>query len=471
MPTVTVVAAGESATADYTIATASVTPWLPVDASFTGGNPAYAVSVGSMSPDADPGEAYVLAHFLPPGDSSSAAYGGPMRDYFRKSSPQITDRVTALVEEQGWLKASGVDADACDYFSASTTDANRWSEFTNRVKAAAQVGSKVIPEPDGTTSNTASAAQLAADLLSVAKGPNGSALARTPDGRMLIVPFAPERVPANGSSNQHAFWSSFTSAMVAGGEKPPAIIGCYLDLTVAPTYQDIFYGHARWGDAIPSAVLSNTNLNVGASAWVRANCPASPRYFQYVRPQDVRPRQNNLASESQGWDLLLACWANAKTADGALLITWNDFYEGAYWSPTRDNGFALTDAMSTMLALYKQPGLPIVRDGFFLAHRKQSAAYHGTQSTAPTWSGTPVDQVAALVFLTAPATVTITSGGVATPQNCPAGMSQVKAPLRQGAVSCAITRNGQSVASKTSPLQVADSGVSDKAYRFVSSYR
>jgi hypothetical protein len=84
------------------------------------------------------------------------------------------------------------------------------------------------------------------------------------------------------------------------------------------------------------------------------------------------------------------------------------------------------------------------------------------------------NEVDVLVFATAPATVTITVGGLSeAPKSVPAGVSRVQAPMRNGAVSAVMTRSGATVLNTavTSPFQINLNSqlVQDMEYRRASS--
>ena len=66
----------------------------------------------------------------------------------------------------------------------------------------------------------------------------------------------------------------------------------------------------------------------------------------------------------------------------------------------------------------------------------------------------PRDTVEALVFLTAPAEVSITTSAGTTRFSQPAGVSAVTVPLAVGTISAQVSRAGQVMKSVTSPYKV-----------------
>jgi len=77
----------------------------------------------------------------------------------------------------------------------------------------------------------------------------------------------------------------------------------------------------------------------------------------------------------------------------------------------------------------------------------------------PTLDGSamaPRDTVEALVYLTAPAQVSITDGGVTRTYSRPAGISAVTVPLGAGSVSAKVIRGSRTVDTAVSPRHVTN---------------
>lgn len=176
-----------------------------------------------------------------------------------------------------------------------------------------------------------------------------------------------------------------------------------------------------------------------------------------------------MSSDSNGFDMLIKSFDLAYDCDSAYIATTNDFTEGAPIARSHGSGYGWLDLCTYYNIRFKLGKFPaIVRDGLYLMHRKQSYGYKGSQTTPfGTWHGTPRDTISCLCFLTEPADITI--AGVTT-KDVPAGVTQLKVPLRYGTISATASRVGITTVSVTSPHTVEDSGVSTKLQYVTSSF-
>src|SRR3712207_6640972 len=197
-----------------------------------------------------------------------------------------------------------------------------------------------------------------------------------------------------------------------------------------------------------------------------------------VSMQDSRPRSGKFW-EAQNTQNLRNTWDIAidGRADWAQLVTWNDSAEATNFQPSMSHGWSFLDLTAYYVTWFKTGQAPtITKDAVYLTHRKQWF------SDAPTYPQTLLstnvgrtqtrDAVEALVFLTAPATVTIKAGSSTFSCSAPAGVSTCVAPLALGSMSAQVTRSGVVKASVVSPWAVSHGPyVQDMQYVGASSLR
>ncbi len=165
--------------------------------------------------------------------------------------------------------------------------------------------------------------------------------------------------------------------------------------------------------------------------------------------------------EAEGSAAMLSAFAAAEKggASGIRLVTWNDYSEGTEWAPSSVTRHAYYDLAAWAIASFKAGKPPrIERDGFVVFHRRQIFNPADTSRGQP-WkvqSRAPVTNVVDTVaFLTAPATLTVTVGGVGTSRKLSAGMQRLTVPARIGSVTVRLTRSGRTLAACTSPWTIA----------------
>ena len=142
-------------------------------------------------------------------------------------------------------------------------------------------------------------------------------------------------------------------------------------------------------------------------------------------------------------------------AAGLHLVTWNDYGEGSELAPSSATRFAWYDLTAWYIAHFKR-GQPhaIVRDGMIVLHRRQLFDPGNAARGAP-WQLRGRDAVSNRIdlrlFLTAPATVSVTTGGLRAARAVPAGFQRWQVPARPGPVRVRLTRAGKVLADCTSP--------------------
>ena len=159
------------------------------------------------------------------------------------------------------------------------------------------------------------------------------------------------------------------------------------------------------------------------------------------------------------------------------LATWNDYAEGTSLAPSVRHGRTFLDLTSYYATWFKTGTEPTVtRDVVYLTHRVQpfdaEPTYPETSLMHPRGGTAPRDTVEALVFATAPGTVTVRTGSTTTDCHVRTGVTVCTVPLGLGAVAATLVRDGVVVATVASPFEVtAAPRVQDLEYVGASSAR
>ena len=141
--------------------------------------------------------------------------------------------------------------------------------------------------------------------------------------------------------------------------------------------------------------------------------------------------------------------------DWVEIVTWNDFNESTYvspssvWSqaPTRYCHSGYLELASHFIAWYKTGQEPAIdRDAFFYFYRihPKAAVASDTNDVAVTaFGGTVDDTLYTTALLVSPAQLEIQSGGVLTTNPLRAGMSHLRTPFTPGPQTFTLKRSGQ----------------------------
>lgn len=146
------------------------------------------------------------------------------------------------------------------------------------------------------------------------------------------------------------------------------------------------------------------------------------------------------------------------------IVTWNDFYEATYWSPIDDPvktggvhaplGFFKSHAGALELLKYyiqwyktgRQPA--IHRDTiywFYRTHPKDAVAPNDPDGPVTGLYGPVADNIYVTCNLTAPAILTVNTGGHTQTINVPAGSTDVAVPFTPGPQTFALSRHGRTI--------------------------
>jgi len=304
---------------------------------------------------------------------------------------------------------------------------------------------------------------LAAAVARLAASPAAFHLA---DGRLVVSPFKAENKTA-------AWWADWLATMKTEHGITVAFVPTLLDWQrYAASFDSISYGFSHWG-------LSNPAANVDAAKHATLAHSMGKLWMAPVHVQDARP-SGGIFDEAGNTESLRLSWSSV--IDGAAewvnLPTWNDYSEGTDVAPSAHHGWSYLDISSYYLTWWKTgTPPPIERDAIYLTHRGQpvgaAPVYPETKLMTLRPGGTPArDTVEALVFLTAPATITVHVGPATYTWDAPAGVAARTFPLGVGRVSASAARAGRTVAAVTSPFTVTTTPyVQDLQYDAVASLR
>lgn len=416
------------------------------------------------------GEAKVFAHYFPPfpisidneppsndyyarnyltidGENGKhRAYGGFLRDRPIGRSPLGGNwRLTDLRTEVRQAKAAGIDGFTADILSLS---GRNWDVVANLMKAAdLEGGFEVIPQLDAAASGTnGSPTHAAAALSKLLKHESAQVIG----GEYALSAFCAEKTPVS-------WWKAVIDRLEGHHELPIKFIPIFVNPSDAnmKAFAPISYGFGNWGPRTAQAAAGGPNYAAKAR-------DLGKKWMQPVAVQDARPR-SGLYAEASNTETLRATWSRAirDGADFVQIATWNDYSESTSIAPSVSHGRAFLAISAYYVQWFTSGTRPgITADHLYLTHRSHHWAAKttsGIENMQPTLGGStvpPRDTVEALVFLTAPAQVTVTSGLSSETVSLPAGISAVLVPLAAGNPSASISRGSSVVKSVTSAYSV-----------------
>jgi hypothetical protein len=339
-----------------------------------------------------------------------------------------------------WAQAIGVDA----FLLNVATDMRNpwaWPAYTRFLKAAAQLGTgfKIAPNIDCVSpgGGRAMAETILARLGQASQLASPSQL--RVNGKFVVGSFY-----ANNCGVP--YWSEFKAAMKAGG-LDPFLVCVMLGGAYRAEYDPVCDAWSDWGRRDPWSAASSDYAGRYAGA-------RGEPIMAAISHGDIRyGRGGNIAYEQRGSQTLRINWEEAigTGADWAQLNTWNDIGEHAAFYPNTAQQFAVYDLSAYYIAWFKTGAPPpIVRDGLYYFHRIARVP-PAPQLRFGSW----LNEVEAVAFLTAPATVEIVTDAGTARGDFPAGVHVLTAPLpATGRPRFRIVRNGATVAEVTSAFAV-----------------
>jgi peptidoglycan hydrolase-like protein with peptidoglycan-binding domain len=420
--------------------------------------PPMTVSLDDRDATSAAGDFYAQKYLNPAANypTGASAYGGPLRDRPMTRPPVGAGwRLADLQAEVRQAASAGLDGFTVDIMQLpGDPDVNQVTTVRTMMQAAASVdpGFKIVPQLDmGGTLQQKTPQQLASFVAELGASPAAYRLA---DGRLVVSAFFPETKSVD-------FWTSFLATLSATYGQQVAFVPTLLDETRwASAFAPISAMIGNWGSRNPAWNNPTLRYSTGPRGRIAKVHSLGVKWMQPVSVQDERPRAA-VFDEAANTTNLRNTWRLARDghAEWVQLPTWNDYTEGAHFAPSVKHGWSFLDLNAYYLTWYKTGVAPVVkRDTIYLTHRTQpwraTPTYHQT-TLMRLRGGTPArNTIEALTFLTAPATVTITAGGVSTSCSAPAGQGVCTVPLRAGRVSAHATRHGTTVAAVTSPHRV-----------------
>lgn len=401
-------------------------------------------------------------------EAHHTAYGGLLRDRPISDAPYPGSdaqwrRTVALTDIDNAI-AGGIDGFYCNVMGGSGQNWDRYMEILN---AAAQdrPGFFVIPMIDANGSIAANTADYIADRIYTFYGKPSTYI--TPDGRMLLGSFRTEGKPLS-------WWQAVIAAVKTKYNVDVAFVGVYNTYSSASAYTSIQYASGPWGIGSDPAVIANST----AASQARAR---GEKWHAPIWPENIRPNQF-VFDEARNTEAYRAGWNKAISDDADIvqLCTWSDYSEGSHVSPSRMRGHVLADIAGYYIARLKTGVFPpILRDALYVSYRNQmmNATITGPQTqfmTQRSRGGMSAirEQVEILSFLTAPATITVTVGGIATTYTAPAGMSAKLVAMRPGKVDVVAKRSTTTIAQVKCPVQIKSTSINqDRQYCMFGSIR
>lgn len=424
--------------------------------------PPYPVSFDNKPPASD---YYAVNYLSPNGENGKhALYGGLLRDRPEGRSPLSGNwQATDFLDEVNDAADAGIDGFTVDIMGLS---GQNWNRTVGVMQAAAAANRHFVVVPNVDASAAAGAAtptELALKLSQLFASP---AAYRLSTGEYVLSSFKAE-------AQSPQWWSCIETVLQKNYGIKVAFIAVFNNASDANmrSFAPISYALSNWGARTPVTIASGANNAAKARA-------LGVKWMSPVAVQDARPNGGKYA-EAGNTETLRASWKRAidDGADFVQMATWNDYSESTAFAPSEAHGTAFLDINAYYARQFKKGSTPAVTgDALYLTHRIQPFAAQPSVPSRlmlPTLDGTfmaPRDTVEVLTVLRAPASVTVSIGGVKHSIDAPAGLSAVTFPLLLGSVSATASRGGVPIASVNSPFPiVATPSVQDLQYYAVSS--
>lgn len=384
--------------------------------------------------------------------------GGYLRDrpLSLPPNPSMSDdefaRACADADVRDGINA-GLDGFIINFTSASTND--QWWKGTYRHvwDAARRVSPdfKLMLMPDCTIGFKSGDVKLFVELVDRFRD---DANVFRYDGKIVLAPYFGERFTPEK-------WKEILAALEANGT-PVFFVPCVQGYSrLAASYAPVAQGFAEWS-AICDTIANSTKDAAGGAAKLVHDAGFSI-WMQPVRPQDFRPHGGSV-NEAGNTTLMRESWMRAieGPADWVQIVTWSDHYESSAIRPSMGVQYLYADLSAYYAEWFRTGTAPtIVRDAVMYCYRQHSskAAVDTVQQT----KGVPIkfrggerNEIEALAFLTAPATIGITVAGKTERRDVSAGLQVISIPLAEGRPEFTITRAGKDIVRTRGRFTISD---------------
>jgi glucan endo-1,3-alpha-glucosidase len=226
-------------------------------------------------------------------------------------------------------------------------------------------------------------------------------------------------------------------------------------VSILNTYSNIVGGLFLFGAAGLPEQLAQCNSNYTAAVHAAGKISMAgftPNYWGCYQYSNGRRY-----IETRGGEGTVVQWQSIikNQPDWVEIVTWNDFNESTYVSPTytwqgtptRESHSGYLELSSHYIAWYKTGQEPAIdRDALFFFYRTHPKAVIASDTNDVPVTGLyggVEDILYTTVFLVAPAQLEIASGGVLSTNSLPAGINHVRTPFSPGPQKFTLRRNGQ----------------------------
>lgn len=417
--------------------------------------------------------------------TATAERGGDLRDRPLSDAPYAGPDWETTMVEQDIIEAKmyGLDAFSCNVmgYDVNTINNRLFIKLAN-VAHAKHKGFPIIPMVDCSLNTAAWLHNQTPAFAAKYLWDNYlSKNAYIVDGVYMIGTFQGSKKAqptTSGGWGNTTWWPALIAAFKTNHGINVKVIGGHNDPGISGNMASVNYAAGPWGRGADPAIWK-THDDLAKPIRARGE-----KYLAGVWSQDVRNGTIGVMTfdDSQNTEGVLASWdrARADDADIVQVCTWNDYAEASHFQPSVMRGTAALELSAWKIAQYKTSTLPpILKDALYVSHRSQmlDAKIVGPQTKWMTqWGRTgrsPLrEHVEARTFLTAPARVTMTVGGVTTTHDAPAGMFAKTVPMKPGTVTVVVTRDGKEITRIDSPVAIdAIAYNQDRSYAMFSSIR
>ncbi len=389
----------------------------------------FPVSIDNKDPAGD----YYACHYMrPEGENNKFAKGGGFirqRPLPRPPRPEKEWARLDLEHEVRLAVAAGLDGFACDILGTG----DFLKKVVRLLDAAAKVdpGFTIMVMPDMEAEFKGHPERMVPAVVELAAHP---AAYRLSDGRLVLAPY-------NAQRQTPEWWKERLAELEKAGVRVAFLPLFQGWRKFAADYAPISYGFSEWGSRTPAGAE-------GQRAWPGAAHKFVGVWMMPVAPQDARPK-NLCYWEARNSMAYRKLWEAAIDggADWVQIVTWNDYSETSEIAPSSSTQYAFYDLTAYYAAWFKTGRPPAVtRDAILYFHRIQpmTAPFEDKRQEKPfrCADNNPRDEIEAVAFLAAPASIEIEIAGERKQLKADAGLVAFSIPLAPGRPLFRVIRDG-----------------------------